>query len=355
MNGLPLTWTETRTAAPPQRLRIAWAPFASEGAPSGYGVIARELRLALGDAGAEIMSATAYGWDCVVAVSLPAAWVVGASRRREDLVIHSMYEMDRLPAEWPQVLNGAGLVWVPSAHSERIFRESGVTVPIMRSGYGVDPTTFHAGGRVPNDGPMRYIAWGTAHTGRKNTLMAARAFKAAHLPEHEAVLEIKANEAFGEPYFMDGDNNNRVLPNITAFAVNWPASTLADWLRKADVLLYPSGGEGFGLMPLEAMACGVLPICAYNTGMVDYLDTLPALQIPCPTQVPSPSYSAIWKEPLYQWQPDFDAFVEHIRWCYYHRDKVTTRGATCAELVARDWTWQQAGVRALKLLEAHFG
>jgi glycosyltransferase involved in cell wall biosynthesis len=311
--------------------------------------------LALTDAGAEILSSTAYGWDCVVAVSLPAAWVIGASRKRTDLVLHSMYEMDRLPAEWPQVLNGCGLCWVPSAYCERIFRAAGVTVPMIRSGYGVDDTMFHTGGRKPNDGPMKFIAWGTAHVGRKNTLMAARAFKTARLPENDAVLEIKANEAFGEPYFKDADNNNRIIPNITAFAVNWPTSSLADWLRKADVLLYPSGGEGFGLMPLEAMGCGVLPICAYNTGMVDYLDHLPALQVPCPTRVPSASYSAIWGETLYQAQPDFDALVEHIRWCYANRDEVARRGAECAKLVEQNWTWQQAGERALGMLEAHFG
>jgi hypothetical protein len=84
-------------------------------------------------------------------------------------------------------------------------------------------------------------------------------------------------------------------------------------------------------MPLEAMGCGVLPVCAYNTGMTDYLDHLPALRIPCPQQVPSPSYSAIWQEELLQWQPDFDALVEHIRWCYNHRDDVALRGAVCAE------------------------
>jgi len=348
-----LDWTTTQTAAAPEPLRIAWAPFAHEHAPSGYGVITRELRLALGQAGATILPSTTFGWDCVVAVSLPAAWVIGASGRRPDLVYHSMYEMDRLPADWPPVLNGSGLIWVPSTYCETIFRESGVTAPLMRAGYGVDETIYHPAGRQATDGPMRFIAWGAAFSGRKNLLMAARAFQAAHLPEREATLEIKVNENFGEPVFKNADGTH--IPNITATAGNWPASSVAEWLRAADVLIYPSGGEGFGLQPLEAMGCGVLPIVAYNTGMTDYLDVLPALRVPCPARVQSASYSSIWKQPLYQWEPDFDALVEQIRWCFYHREAVTARGAECAALVARDWTWRQAGVRALGMLEAHFG
>ena len=351
MNQFPI-WQETRTASGRQPLRIAWAPFAHPNAPSGYGVVANQLRQALGTAGAEILPTTSFGWDCVVAISLPAAWAVGATGRRPDLVYHTMYEMDRLPAAWPAVLNGCGLVWVPSVYCERLFRDAGVTAPLMVSGYGVDPQIYHPGGRQPGE-KLRFGAWGVAFTGRKNLLLAARAFLAAHLPEDEAELVIKVNENFGTPIFRD--EQDREIPNIHVTAGNWPASTVADWLRTLDVLIYPSGGEGFGLQPLEAMACGVLPICAYNTGMTDYLDVLPALQVPCPTQAPSPSYSKIWQEPLRQWQPDFDALVEHIRWCFAHQTEVTARGAECAGLVAENWTWAQAGTRALGQLEAYFG
>jgi len=38
-----------------------------------------------------------------------------------------------------------------------------------------------------------------------------------------------------------------------------------DWLGQADLLLHPSEMESFGLVPLEAMSCGV-PVVAYRTG-----------------------------------------------------------------------------------------
>jgi len=43
-----------------------------------------------------------------------------------------------------------------------------------------------------------------------------------------------------------------------------PTSELPDWYRAAEVFIYPSLYEGFGLPPLEAMACGV-PVITSNT------------------------------------------------------------------------------------------
>ncbi|NOZ27369.1 MAG: glycosyltransferase family 4 protein [Chloroflexi bacterium] len=43
-----------------------------------------------------------------------------------------------------------------------------------------------------------------------------------------------------------------------------PSAELPDWYRAAEVFLYPSLYEGFGLPPLEAMACGT-PVITSNT------------------------------------------------------------------------------------------
>ncbi len=43
-----------------------------------------------------------------------------------------------------------------------------------------------------------------------------------------------------------------------------PAAELPDWYRAAELLIYPSLYEGFGLPPLEAMACGT-PVITSNT------------------------------------------------------------------------------------------
>lgn len=339
----------------PSQLRLAWAPFADPNAPSGYGVIAGKMADALRNAGAHVLKPTDFGWDAVVAVSLPAAWAVGQNTaRRDDLIWHTMFECRPIPDGWAGVLNRCRLVWVPSQDSKELFQEYGVKAPIMVSGYGVDTALFHAKDRpAAEKRRMRFLAWGPGWAGRKNLVDTVEAFWKADLPASEAVLEIKVNEGAGAPPVEDGDNDGAAISNIIVREGNWQASELAEWLRTGDVLIYLSSGEGFGLQPLEAMACGVTPICADNTGMREYLRTDVALPVSCRTRRLSPGYMRRFGGMFYEWQPDMEQAIAHIRWCFEHRDQVAQIGQAAAEYVAAQWSWQQAGARALAQLTDH--
>lgn len=338
-----------------RQLKLAWAPFADPNAPSGYGVIAGKLADALRSAGAHVLKPTEFGWDAVVAVSLPAAWAVGQNTtRRDDLIWHTMFECRPIPAGWADVLNRCRLVWVPSQDSAELFRECGVTAPIMVSGYGVDTEIFHAQDRPAAEGrPMRFLAWGPGWAGRKNLLETVEAFWRADLPAHEAVLEVKVNEGFGGPQIEDGDADGAGIENIVVREGNWQRSELAEWLRTGDVLIYLSGGEGFGLQPLEAMACGVTVICADNTGMRDYLRADVALPVTCRARRLSPGYMRRFGGMFHEWQPDFEQATAHIRWCFEHRDQVAQIGQAAAAYVTGQWSWDQAGARALAQIRQH--
>ena len=64
-------------------------------------------------------------------------------------------------------------------------------------------------------------------------------------------------------------NNN---PSITVNVIKGPISrtSVYDILKKCDVLIDSSFSEGFGLLPLEAMACGVVPVVSNALGNVEY-------------------------------------------------------------------------------------
>lgn len=78
----------------------------------------------------------------------------------------------------------------------------------------------------------------------------------------------------------DGDDRQRLeslvielgLDQAVTFAGFVSADELADHYRLADVFAMPSNGEGFGIVFLEAMSCGI-PVLAGNVdGSVDALD-----------------------------------------------------------------------------------
>ena len=335
-------------------LRVAWAPFAHPDAPMGYGVIASKLSEALRSAGAEVLPSTAFGWDCVVAVSLPAAWPVGKHGRREDLVWHTMFDMDVLPPGWVEVLNRSAAVWVPSTWCRDVFVGNGVQVPVFVGGYGVDHSIFYPKQttKVVTTRPFRVLVWSQALVGRKNPLMALRAFMECGFRADEAEIEIKVNANYGQGDVLGPDGS--VLPNARVIAADWPASRVADWLRSGDVLVYLSGGEGFGLMPLEAMACGLPVICAYNTGMMDYLTADNALLVPSVGKRKNVGYSVRFGVDCYEETPDQDVASDLLRWCFEDRAAAAAVGRRAAE-AAQAWTWQRAGERALLHLTELFG
>jgi glycosyltransferase involved in cell wall biosynthesis len=65
-----------------------------------------------------------------------------------------------------------------------------------------------------------------------------------------------------------------------------PPAHLADWYRAADVLVFPSLYEGFGLPPIEAMACACPVLSSASgalgetvAGAAGFLDPLDTAQI----------------------------------------------------------------------------
>ena len=118
------------------------------------------------------------------------------------------------------------------------------------------------------------------------------------------------------------------------------------------MLLYLSGGEGYGLMPLESMACGTPVIAPIHTGMADYLTPANTLEVPTVGMEESPTYDFRFGYKAFQRLPDGDAVIERLRWAYFNHDALTALG-TRAAADAATLTWDRAGEQALAHLQAH--
>ncbi|MBC8446834.1 MAG: glycosyltransferase [Chloroflexi bacterium] len=325
-------------------MRIAWGYTATPDQPHGYSVIAKMLPEALNDAGATWIAGWEFDWDVRVIISQPVSWVAGRNSS-EDVVWHTMYEAWPLVPGWAGVLNRVRAVWAPSQWVKWLFEDAGVTVPIGVCGYGVDHEAFYPVQRT-TDGPMRFLAWARGLVSRKNVLGAIRAFLAAE--PIDAVLEVKLNlddTLAPSGVTFDGVEEGR----ITIIQEDWPRHKLADWLRSGDSLIYLSGGEGFGLMPLEAMATGCSVICSYNTGMMDFLTEDNAMLVHPTGRAPAKGYTERFGYECWIEQPDFDQAVEWIRWASENREAALAIGQR-GQGAASQWTWQRAGERAFAML-----
>jgi glycosyltransferase involved in cell wall biosynthesis len=311
----------------------------------GYAAIGKELKAALGAAGAATIPKDQTDWDLLVAFSPPAGFLVGP-HTRPDVCFHTMIEVNALPANWVTLLNRVGLVWVPSAFCQDVFEGSGVTTPIIRSPYGVRGTPVR---RSVRDGTFRVLAWGDTFFSRKNIELTIQAFIAADLKDAE--LDVKLNlDGISLPVMRWTDEHGHDHPNVTIRHGNWSQAMLNEWMRSGDVGIYLSSGEGYGLMPKEQMASGLPLISVLHTGLTEYLNEqviLPVVSRLEPIRVPlNNAYTGAC-----HYMPDLESAITQLRWAYHHREELSDLGMTGASHVLQ-WTWERAGTAAYAQIAA---
>lgn len=212
-------------------------------------------------------------------------------------VVWTMWESTRLPESAVRRLNQYDLVLVPSLWCATVFSASGVNRPIRVVPLGIDTEVFcplgdclpslgmvpdslprHCAGLRRMKSPTEPFVFGTAagmanSPHRKGFDRVVKAFKRAFSSSENVRLRVKALP--GDPLAGDqGDSNIEVVKEF------FPSARLADWFRGLDVFVSDSGGEGWGLMQQQAMACGVPLVAARYGGVAEFFDAAAGWAVP---------------------------------------------------------------------------
>jgi len=156
----------------------------------------------------------------------------------------------------------ADLVLVPCSFVERTIRDFHPKKNVARAAYGVDVDFWCPAKDKSVNGPMRFIYAGQMSL-RKGIPMLLRAWEAAALPDAE--LELVG-------LWQLADGRRLALPKGVTWRPPCSREELRERYRAAEVFVFPSYFEGFGLVLLEAMACGLPAIASEATAGPDVLD-----------------------------------------------------------------------------------
>jgi alpha-1,6-mannosyltransferase len=177
---------------------------------------------------------------------------------------------------------------------------------------GVDAEVFHPKRRNPE------LRAKLGLPARSRVLVYAGRFAGEkHLP-----VLLQAFARLGSPYHLlliGGDREARPTRNVTMIPYRRDSFELAQWLASADALVHAGTKETFGLILLEAMACG-RPVVAVRAGAVpEFVDeSVGMLTEPCNGARMAEAIAALYER-------DLDAI-----------------GATARARVLRRFTWQKA-------------
>ena len=171
-------------------------------------------------------------------------------------------EMSPLFAANDETFAMADAVICASTFTRRSLAAAGSVAPAHVVGYGVDLDLFTARSAAPAAKPLT-VGFVGALSQRKGARYLLGALAA--LPKGAARLILYTRAAVDRDLirgFESVDVELRSGLSDTALAAD---------LRRCDLVALPSIAEGFGLVILEAMACGVPVLCTTSTGGADFI------------------------------------------------------------------------------------
>ena len=156
----------------------------------------------------------------------------------------------------------ADIVLAPSRFVEGTIRDYFPDKSIALTPYGVDLEFWTPRTGAVADRPLRFIYAGQISL-RKGIPFLIEAWRDAHLRDAELVMVGSWQLA---------DRRLKELPANVLWYPPCSSEDLREHYRSADVFVFPSYCDGYGLVLVEAMACGLPAICSDATAGPDIMN-----------------------------------------------------------------------------------
>jgi glycosyltransferase involved in cell wall biosynthesis len=234
------------------------------------------------------------------------------------------WESTNLQDGWQGIINEkCDEIWVPSNFVKDVVEQyTDKEVYVFK--HGVD-STFPAKRKERTD-KVKFLSMGYPAL-RKDIPHVIDSFLELYAGSKDHELTIKIYEKY---------NNLEINePNIKIIDKTVSYPEVASLMHDHDVLLYPSWGEGFGLIPLQAMATGTPSII--TNGWADYTKYSQGLTI-MSTLEDSP-----WQHyhPGKQFKPDHEDFIRLIQHTVSNLDIIQENQFHLAEGLHLEYEWKR--------------
>lgn len=275
--------------------------------------------------------------DFIINHSLPDVYRKGNSYS----IGFSYWETNKLRRDWIPYMNNMDEVWTTSRWAKEVFIDSGVKVPVYDFKLGIDQSLYYPELRKRKSNFV-FLSIGSPST-RKNSQMAVSAFIKLFGNKEEYSLIYKSN---GPP---DARINNDIpdarmglKDHSRIKVIDWEVSEseLAELYDQADCVLYPTSGEGWGILPMQGIAKGIPTICTNATACTEFAELSIPLDFSWSTHKMSGIYSGAG-----EWAyPNFDDLCDKMLYVVNNYDEVAKHTYKGAKHIQNNLTWDKVTI-----------
>jgi len=238
------------------------------------------------------------------------------------------------------------LIVVPSQFCKRVFQESGLKKDILVVPHGVTESFRPLDTPLPEEFTF-YNVYSQMRPFRKSEEELLTSFAEAFNgdPKIKLQLRTKRTAALDELIAQNG------LEDIVEILEDdLSDEDYIEQFNKVHALVHPSKAEGFGMIPLQALACGVPVIATENTGMSDYLSDDNAMLLKVKGKVPAIGDAGEFAGGMYH-----AIDQEHLMQCLQDMVKNWQREKQKAEkyssVIRQNYSWSEAAKPLIKVIE----
>lgn len=251
-------------------------------------------------------------------------------------ISYTPWESTVIPERWKPFLDACDEVWTTSDWCANVFEDNGYKIDKVYP-HGIDPM-WKPAKRLESE-KIKFLHIGEPAP-RKGGQMVVDAFVSLFKDNPNYSLTIKAHRSNNTRIYNNYIDKEIIgLPNmyknINIITDDYTDDQMLNLYYSHDVLVYPSYGEGFGFIPLQALATGMPTIC--TSGWAHYEKYLGPLKLKS-NLVDSP-----WPFPHEGkvFEPNYQYLIETMRDVSLNFKAYSSYYFTQSSKIHQEYNWNQ--------------